>query len=96
MKAGDFVIRSTKQEQKVILEHSKRAFENPSNRTFPPNGINWQNTKYRKKKKEQFKRDVDLVVRYERRKKIQILLADLGPTYLENLRIECTPYLKVA
>jgi hypothetical protein len=96
MKVGDFLIRTERSEAMILRKHTKRNPENPSNGTFPPNGIDWQKKKWRKKKQEQFKRDVDLVVRFERRKRMRVLLADLGPGYLEGLRNQSFCVLKVA
>lgn len=79
----------------VLVNH--RSPVHPSGRTFPKSDNHeFQYYQQRARRQEQFRKNIDIIVRYERRKRMKMLLADLGPTYLENLRIESTPYLKVA
>lgn len=96
MKAGDFVIRSTDMERKIISKHNKRVFESPSHGTFPSNGLGFQKSKWKKIDQDRFNRDVELVVKYERRKRMQVLLIELGSDYLEGLRKQCIGILRVA
>ena len=93
-KKEPFKYVTDRQAELVIANHSPSSV--PCSKTFPPNGYYFQRRLERERKHEQFLKDVNLIVKYERRKKMKMLLADLGPTYLENLRIESTPYLKVA
>lgn len=81
-------------QKSVIKNHRAPTIPHPV--TFPTNGYDFQRRLHRERIKEQLLKNTDMIVRYERRKRMKMLLADLGPTYLENLRIECTPYLKAA